>query len=111
MTYELKQTQLKNGKFHYQVIDENGNVISERKSNREYVACTINGGTYWGRLDLVGKGDYKRVLDWAIKKMNMSEADFNKRFNNDSCYTWTYDEMVQDGKKDYEALTKIAYKK
>lgn len=110
MNYELKQTQLKNGKFHYQVIDESGSVISERKSNREYVACTINGGTYWGRLDLVGKGDYKRVLDWNIEKMNMSETEFNNRYPSD-IYTYTYNEFVQEAKEDYEALTKIAYKK
>ena len=72
MNYELKVTETKNkaGKFHYQVIDENGNIISERKSNKEYVACTANGHCYFGRLDLIGKGDngivikrYKATLD------------------------------------------------
>ncbi len=64
MNYELKvtETNKKNAKFHYQVIDENGNVISERKSNREYVACTINGECYFGRLDLIGKGDNGIVI-------------------------------------------------
>lgn len=64
MNYELKVTETndKSAKFHYQVIDENGNVISERKSNREYVACTTNSGYYFGRLDLIGKGEHGKDL-------------------------------------------------
>ena len=64
MNYELKVTETNNkaGKFHYQVIDENGQVISERKSNRVYVACTINGSHYFGRLDLIGKGDHGKAV-------------------------------------------------
>lgn len=66
MNYELKITETGNkaGKFHYQVIDENGTVVSERKSNREYVAATINGQYYFGRLDLIGKGDHGRQIKW-----------------------------------------------
>jgi hypothetical protein len=52
MNYKLNVTKNKSGKFHYTVTDEKGNVISERKSNREYVACTANGSYYFGRLDL-----------------------------------------------------------
>lgn len=64
MNYQLKVTETNNksAKFHYQVLDENGTLISERKSNREYVACTTNGGYYFGRLDLIGKGDHGRAL-------------------------------------------------
>lgn len=60
MTYKLicTETGRKSGKYHYQVIDENGNVISERHSNREYVACVANGSLYFGRLDLIGKGEH-----------------------------------------------------
>lgn len=61
-TYTLTKTTLKNGKFHYVVTDNNGNVISERKSNREYVACTIDGDMYFGRLDLIGKGEHGRKI-------------------------------------------------
>jgi hypothetical protein len=62
MTHQLivKETNNKNQKYHYQVVDESGNIISERRSNREYVACTIDGNYYYGRLDLVGKGEYRK---------------------------------------------------
>lgn len=64
MNYTLRVTETKNkaGKFHYQVIDKTGKVISERKSNRTYVACTINGQFYFGRLDLIGKGDHGKQI-------------------------------------------------
>ena len=44
MNYELKVTEIntKEAKYLYQVVDDNGNVISQRKSNREYVYCTVN---------------------------------------------------------------------
>ena len=64
MNYKLKVTETKNkaGKFIYEVIDEAGTVISTRKSNREYVACTINGSHCFGRVDLIGKGDHGRTI-------------------------------------------------
>lgn len=49
-------------KFNYKVIDEAGKVISERNSSREYVACTAHGAFYFGRLDLIGKGDHANYL-------------------------------------------------
>lgn len=61
--YTLRVTELstKAAKYGYEVIDnETGAVISSRKSNREYVACTIDGSFYFGRLDLIGKGDHGR---------------------------------------------------
>jgi hypothetical protein len=64
MTYTLncKETGNKAARYHYTVTDEAGNIISERKSNRQYVACTIYGEFYFGRLDLIGKGDHGRRL-------------------------------------------------
>lgn len=64
MEYTLEVTETKNkaGIFHYKVLDETGALISERKSNREYVACTIDGEFYFGRLDLIGKGMHGRGL-------------------------------------------------
>lgn len=61
-TYKLTATALKNGKTLYQVINEKGEVISKRTSTRKYVACTINGEFFFGRLDLVGKGDHGKIL-------------------------------------------------
>lgn len=62
MTYKLLVTETgkKSGRYHYQVVDLNGKIISERTSDREYVACTIDGNFYFGRLDLIGKGQHGR---------------------------------------------------
>jgi hypothetical protein len=65
-TLNVKETGNKAGRFHYTVTDENGNIISDRKSNREYVACTIHGSHYFGRLDLIGKGDHGKKIKWQI---------------------------------------------
>ena len=75
MNYILKVTETNNkaGKFHYQVIDEAGNVLHERRSHREYVAATINGAFFFGRVDLVGKGDHKLFLKQESIKNNPEE--------------------------------------
>lgn len=64
MNYKLIKTETgrKAAKYNYKVVDANGNVISDRNSNRDYVACTIYGDFYFGRVDLVGKGDHGRGL-------------------------------------------------
>jgi hypothetical protein len=115
MNYELKVsiTNNKAGKFHYQVIDENGIIISERKSNREYVACTINGGFYFGRLDLIGKGENGRFIKDRIQSLNMTEEQFKKKFPIDiyPIFHNQYDEYIADAKKDLKIYTTIAYKK
>jgi len=59
---EVSETGSKATKFHYRVVDESGSVISERRSNRVYVACCINGDYYFGRADLVGKGGHGEYL-------------------------------------------------
>jgi hypothetical protein len=70
MNYKLKVTETNNksGKFMYQVIDESGNVISSRSSNREYVACTIDAFYFFGRVDLIGKGDHGRNIKHGYNK-------------------------------------------
>ena len=69
MTYTLnvKETGNKAAKFHYTITDEAGNIISERKSSREYAAATINGQYYFGRLDLIGKGDHGKQIKWCME--------------------------------------------
>lgn len=51
----------------YQVVDDAGVVIATRNvratSNRKYVACTANGEYFFGRMDLVGKGDHGRAIN------------------------------------------------
>lgn len=54
--YILTKTQ-KGKKYLYEVKGENGNVVSKRTSTRDYVACSVSGEFYFGRLDLVGNGD------------------------------------------------------
>lgn len=66
MNYKLTKTQ-KGKKFLYTVTDENGTVISDRLSTRDYVACTANGAFYFGRLDLIGKGDHGRSIAYETK--------------------------------------------
>ena len=89
MNYELKVTESnkKSSKYCYQVVDENGNVVSERNSNREYVASTINCAFLFGRLDLIGKGDHGRFLKDFQNNPDYHKADF------------------------VEGVTKIAYRK
>jgi hypothetical protein len=109
MKYKLNvtETNKKTGKFHYTVTDENGNLISERKSNREYVACTANGSFYFGRLDLIGKGDHGRSLNYTNKLLNMSESEYYEK--NPEC-VGLYEEMRANAKSSHDYLTKIAYK-
>lgn len=87
-TYKLIKTETgkKAQRFFYTVIDEAGNVISSRGSNREYVAATIDGCFYFGRVDLVGKGDHfksiqfnKNVVSGVIKNFegsNFTDAEY-----------------------------------
>jgi hypothetical protein len=66
----------KAAKYNYKVVDENGVVISTRNSNREYVACTICGAFYFGRIDLIGKGDHGRCIKYlqAVNKPQLEIA-------------------------------------
>ncbi len=70
MNYKLTitETQNKAAKFIYEIVDESGKVITTRKSNREYVAATIDGLYFFGRLDLIGKGDHGRTVKWLKEK-------------------------------------------
>lgn len=111
MNYELKVsiTNNKAGKFHYQVIDENGTIISERKSNREYVACTIDGSYYFGRLDLVGKGDHGRMVKHYSAEIKTEKSNFEKQ-----CGTYiscTFEDYINNCTKILSKIQLIAYKK
>ena len=68
--YTLTKTDTghKSGRFLYTITDETGAVLSTRKSDREYVAATINGQYYFGRLDLIGKGDHGK----QVKSINQN---------------------------------------
>ena len=59
---------VKGKKYEYQVIDADSKaIVSKRTSAREYVACTADGSFYFGRLDLIGKGDHGKQLSHATE--------------------------------------------
>lgn len=106
MTKYILTKEAKGKKFQYTVTDENGNVISTRMSTRDYVACTANGEYYFGRLDLIGKGDHGRRLNDANEiLMNPQQWKIENPFEE-----WIADatERAQDTKS---RLEPIAYLK
>ena len=79
MKYTLTATELKNGKTLYQVINEDGKIVAKRTSARKYVACTINGEMFFGRLDLIGKGEHGNRLNYiADCKYNTTIERYSK---------------------------------
>lgn len=72
-TYKLTKT-TKGSNHTYTVTDESGAVLSKRVSKRDYVACTINGKFYFGRLDLIGKGDHGKLLKFCTGRPDKEEA-------------------------------------
>lgn len=76
--YILTKTQ-KGKKYLYEVKDENGNVVSTRTSARNYVACTANGEFYFGRLDLIGKGDHGKGLSRTTEILANPERAYKKQ--------------------------------
>lgn len=91
--YKLTATTLKNGKTLYQVIDETGKVISKRTSSRNYVACTIDGSYYFGRLDLIGKGEHGQTLARIQEYKDTSEE--------------AYDALLKQTRKDEERMCQM----
>tara|TARA_R110000803_G_scaffold52326_2_gene107737 strand:- start:10968 stop:11417 length:450 start_codon:yes stop_codon:yes gene_type:complete len=61
------ETGRKSGRYHYQVKDLQGTVISERKSNRDYIGATLDGGLYFGRADLIGRGEHGNRIKYLDK--------------------------------------------
>lgn len=70
--FTLTKIVLESGKFQYQVIEtKTGKVFSDVRSNREYVAATINGRFHFERVDLIGKGDHGHCLaHYAFAKID-----------------------------------------
>jgi len=75
------------------------------------VACTANGSYYFGRLDLIGKGDHGSNLNRLRNYLSMSKSQYYL-----SQPDWAkpkegeYEKMQSDAKKSYESLNSIAYK-
>lgn len=110
----------KGKKYQYTVTDEKGNVISTRTSAREYVACTADGSFYFGRLDLIGKGDHGKRLSHATEILANPEKAYKKQiayFTPDYRSTWIAENPaeqwiarnVEYATKEKERLNAIAY--
>lgn len=77
-TYKLLKNQKGRNGWLYTVVDESGNIVATRSSKRDYVACTIDGEMFFGRLDLIGKGDHGRMLATLQDyKYNSTPAEYN----------------------------------
>lgn len=71
---------VKGKKYEYQVIDADSKaIVSKRTSAREYVACTADGSFYFGRLDLIGKGDHGKRLSHATEILANPEKAYKKQ--------------------------------
>lgn len=122
MAKYILSKQAKGKKFQYTVTDENGNIVSTRTSARDYVACNRTGEFYFGRLDLIGKGEHGRQLSFVTKIVTNPEAAYKKQaayFTPDCRRKWIaknpFDKWCTDhldwAKKRKEALETIAYLK
>lgn len=75
MEYKATVTPVGN-KYQYVVTDEAGNVVSKRLSKRgDYIACTAFGDYYFGRRDLIGKGDHGRCLNSILARKARLDSD------------------------------------
>lgn len=72
--YILKKTKVR-GTNLYTVVNEQGVVISTTKDKRDFVACTIKGHYFFGRKDLIGKGEHgKQLKYWKAVLANPEQA-------------------------------------
>lgn len=105
--YTLTKTQLKNGKFQYSVIDQNDNVVLTRTSARQYVACTIY-GTFFGRLDLIGKGEHGFKINLCHKNLSIPQSKYETFA---MAKYQTYNQWIESNTNLLVRCTTIAYLK
>lgn len=117
--YILTKT-AKGKKFLYEVKDENGKVISNRTSARDYVACTANIEFYFGRIDLIGKGEHGKMLSLATKilsdpkkaykdQVNYFTPDYRKKWIAENPYNEWINMAIEWATKREKELSAIAY--
>ena len=111
----------KGKKFEYQVIHaESKAIVSNRTSARDYVACVADGSYYFGRLDLIGKGDHGKQLSWVNKILSNPEKaykemaanwvpEYRKQWIAENPAEQWIARNVQSAKEEKERLTTIAY--
>lgn len=105
---KLIKTQTKSGKYNYSIVDDNGNILATRTSSKEYVAATITGKYFFGRLDLIGKGEHGERWNNYEKKINqLSELPANEK--SDKYSDMTTEQIIEDLKISLSKLTTIAY--
>lgn len=80
----MKLTKTRKGDtFIYEVTNENGTLIAQRVSKRDFVACTASGDFFFGRLDLVGKGEHGKAIKYWKEVLRDPNADFRRCFGKD----------------------------
>jgi hypothetical protein len=103
-----QETGKKSAKFLYSIVDENGNVLTTRSSNREYVAATICGKFFFGRLDLIGKGDHGRYMNWTKENIEcMSKKPANELMKNGQMTNGKFLELEIKCLQDYQTIAKL----
>jgi hypothetical protein len=102
-----QETGKKSAKFIYSIVDENGNVLETRSSNREYVAATICGTFFFGRLDLIGKGDHGRYMRDCQKNIDyVSKKPADEMMESGHCTNGQYVERAKERLKKYQTIAK-----
>lgn len=120
MAKYILSKQVKGKKYLYTVKDENGNVVSTRTSARNYVACTADCSFYFGRLDLIGKGDHGKRLSHTAAILANPEKEYKKMvayFTPDYREKWKAENPaeqwiarnIESATKEKERLNAIAY--
>lgn len=113
-TFKLNKT-AKSKKFEYTVTNENGEIVSSRISARDYVACTADGIYYFGRLDLIGKGEHGRMIkyyqSYNYEEMYKSHYEWHRITRYVGCSS--YEDFKKEAEirvaKHLDALNSIAY--
>lgn len=100
---------IRGSKFLYMVVDAEGNVISKRMSARRYVACTANGEFYFGRADLIGKGEHGRVLKFINHVLHEESIHMECRRNEGIPITQCFLDRIERLTRRKAELSTIAY--
>lgn len=72
------ETGKKTQKYIYNIVDASGKIIVSRGSNRDYVAATSDGGYFFGRIDLIGKGDHGRNMNYIKETISNGFSKYEK---------------------------------
>lgn len=75
--YSLQVNQCGRDKWLYRIVNNRtGETVATRTSKRNYVAATIDGCYFFGRLDLVGKGDHGQQVKIAQEMIATTPEDY-----------------------------------